>query len=496
MDDLLTNFLNWLTQQYHAWKRKRVGEVLPSGWVVGTGVAARSAEAELVTLSDQELAHHIHVVGGSGSGKSKSTELLVREHIQQGAGFCLVDPHGDLIEAIVAYLAVERRNKRQLGEPFNLRRVVLVEPFRESGIIGINPLDPGGGPLHPHIGELIAIFRRFWSSSWGPRMEELLRNSLLALALTGNTLVEVIPFLSDAAFRTQVLSQVEDEAVTSYFRDRYDALADPARQTMAEPVMNKMGALLGEPRLRATFGQREGTLNLRQLMDEGAWVLLNCAKGYLRDASYILGSFIVAQIQAAAMGRAEIPEAERRPFTLLVDEFQNFRGEDFETILCEARKYKLRLVLIHQHLGQLDPSLRNTTFGNVATRLIFAVSATDAALIARGLPDEAGMLPNLTQQSVGHALLFRRGQPIQPVKILPVQTPTIPRTRLLRFATALRRQYGRDLPAIEAELRSRRVGETRQLSLPTGGRRCKSLRSTTAPSPAPSTPSIKEAADD
>lgn len=459
MEAWLVRLLNEITR----WCRRRQAErqqpVIGDGWLLGVPMdECDGIPGTPVSITADELNRHCYVLGASGSGKSRLLEFLIRQHIQQDAGFCLVDPHGDLTHGLLAFLLAEYRAAEAEGVPFDLDRIFLVEPFQEDGVPGINPLDPCGGPLYPHLSELVAIFRRVWSSSWGPRMEEVMRNALLVLALAGLTLAELPALLTDAEFRTEVLGGIEDETACEYWRYRYDTLSDASRAAYAEPVLNKIGALLADPRLRCVLGQRDHCLNLRQLMDSGAWVFINCAKGQMRDASHLFGSFVVAQLQAAAMARADQPERDRVPFTLFVDEFQNFRGDDFETILCEARKYRLRLVLAHQHLEQVDGALRNAILGNVATQLVFAVSAPDAAVIGRQISRESNAGSRLIGQEVACAHVLRRGQAPAPVRIMPVHPPRIGESDVAAFAAQLRRQHGRPLDEVEAELRTRRRG--------------------------------------
>lgn len=440
MEQLLIHFLNAVTPVARRFVSRR-REAPNHNWSIGEAVAPqRSVSSGSVTLSPDQLRRHAYILGASGSGKTKAMELLIRAHLQNDLGFALVDPHGDLTRAVVAYVASQQAS---LGHDA-LDRIYLVEPFTDD-VIGMNVLDPGDTPLYPHISELIGIFRRLWASSWGPRMEEIFRNALLVLARSGHTIVQVPQLLTDPVFRSQALIAANDPVLRAYWSERYDALSDAARLTYAEPVLNKVGALIADPRLRAMLGECEQCLDFRQLMDSGAWIILNVAKGQLRDASYLLGSLATAQIQAAAMSRANIPEAERRPFTLFVDEFQNFRGEDFETILCEARKYGLRLVIAHQFLAQLDPVVQSAIFGNIATQLLFAVSPPDAAALGRLLSGETVRPEALVQLPVGQAVLHQRGQAAQHVAIHPVLTPPIPESEMIEFAASLRRRHARPL---------------------------------------------------
>lgn len=492
IEEWLVDLLNWLTPRLcRAGRARRQDQ---AGWAIGEAVGGEGPGGR-VALPQEELDRHLYLLGASGSGKSRLLELLIRQHLEQDEGFCLVDPHGDLTAGILAYL-----HERHDGATGALERLYLLEPFREDGVIGLNPLDPAGGPLHPHLGELVGIFRRFWASSWGPRMEEILRNTLVTLALAGLTLVEAIPLLTRAEFRARVLTTVQDEAVRGYWHSRFDPLSDAARLTVAEPVMNKLGALLADPRVRAMLGQREGCLQIRWLMDSGAWVLVNCSRGQLRDASYLLGSFLVAQLQSAALARAEVPEERRRRFTLFVDEFQHFRGEDFESILCEARKYRLRLVLAHQHLAQLDPRLQSAIAGNVATQVLFAVSPGDAAVAGRRMEGGTSLAQRLIHQPVGHALVCRRGLAPVSTRIQTVTTPEVEVGALARFAAALRANHGVPLSQAEAAIAARVSAlEPRpeaRVPLPPSKSSRKTAGKRSRPQPAASEGTIREASDD
>jgi hypothetical protein len=214
-------------------------------------------------------------------------------------------------------------------------------------------------------------------------------------------------------------------------------------------------------------------------MDRGAWILVNCARGQLRDSAFLFGSFVVSQVQAAVFARAGQPEQDRKPFTLFTDEFQNFRGDGFETLLCEARKYRLRLVLAHQHLSQLDPALQRAIFGNVASQVLFSMSPQDAATVGKLLAPGGTEGQALVQLPVGEALFHHRGHPTERVKILPVLTPMVSDRSLSAFGAKIRARHGADPAAVEADIRRRRDGST-----PSGG--ASSASSTPFPASHPS----------
>lgn len=406
----------------------------------------------VIALENPTIDRHLYVIGSSGAGKSKLLELTIRQHLTSGMGFALLDPHGDLTRDVMRFLYSESARSK-----IDLDRVRLIEPFRTDALTGFNPLDPAGGPLHPHISSLIASFRRLWANSWGVRMEDCLRHTLHALALAGFTLAEVIPFLTDPAFRARTLARVDDDWVKDYFAARYDPLSDAARQAVAEPLLNKMSALLADPCVRAMLSQREHGLNFRALMDGRAQVFINLSRGRLGGNSSLLGSFLVSQVYSAALSRANVPEAARKRFSLFVDEFQCFTGDGFETLLSECRKYRVRLIAAHQHLDQLDPSLRNSVFSNASTHIAFSTSPQDAAAIAREFTGGADLARELVHLPPRHAFLHRRGQPTLRFEVLPVPSPKVGEAELESFMADLRARHGRPLSQIEKEINARRI---------------------------------------
>lgn len=408
---------------------------------------------EIVEVTADQLRHHLYVLGASGSGKSKLLEHIICQHINCNQGIVVVDPHGDLCRDVCRYLLHQTRR----GAHFDPDRLILVEPHRTDFIAGFNPLNISQGSLPAHVSEILAICRRLWSASWGLRMGDLFRHCLLALALTGHTLVEVPAFLTDPAFRRRVLEDVQDETVKDYFLTRYDSLTDAARTTHAEPILNKLDELFSDPRIRALLGQREDSLDIRKVMDRGNCVLLvSLDKGQLRSSSGLIGSFLTAQIFAACTSRSDVPLKQRVPTTLVVDEFQNFRGDSFELMLTEARKFALRLVLAHQHLSQLDPPLQDAVLGGAGTHALFAVSPRDVRAVSQELSGAEGKVPNLVHLPPRHCLLHRRGQPLCHIETIPLKEPDISESELEVFMKELRKRHGKPLTEVEEEINARR----------------------------------------
>lgn len=367
-------------------------------------------------------------------------ELLVRILMLHDVGFCLLDPHGDLTHNVLAFLFEERQRRAARGRPIDLSRTYLYEPF-EPEVVGINPLDAGRANVYSHVTGLVGAFRRAFASAWGPHVETLTRNTLLTLSHAGRPVTDAPRLLTVPAFRAELLRQVADRSVAEYWLCRFDQLGDSQRRSLVESLLTKLeGGLIGDPRLRAMLSQT-GTPEFRQLMDEGSWMLFNLSKGHLRESSTLLGSLVVAQLQTAALSRADLPEAKRRPFVLLADEFQNFQGDGFSTILSEARKYRLSLVLAHQATAQVEAELLASVFSNVATQVFFACSPQDAATVSRGFADGSVPAESLVHLPPGTAVFRRRGRPATRVRILPVHTPELDPVAFADFRQVLRKRH-------------------------------------------------------
>lgn len=354
-------------------------------------------------LNHFKLQGHLYVVGTTGIGKTKFLEVLIRQKIDARHGFGVIDPHGDLAEEIKAYLTCkildvwkdeDKLNKELLDLFYS---VVIIDPTKDPSV-RFNPLEVSPGMEPERVaGELKAVFKKMWGSdSWGPRLENLLLNSFIALAETGHTLVDLPKFLTDGDFRGGVLVKVKNENCLMRLRQFHDT-SEADRRQWAEPVLNKVDALLSDRRMRRLFSSKESTFNLRDIMDSGKVLLVKLGKGELGDNSDLLGSLLLTKLQLTAFSRSNVPKEERKPWTLFIDEFQNFATESFNVILSEARKYHLALVLSHQNLSQLPEKVQASILGNCWLHAYFRTSHQDAQVLAKeGLnvpfqdPDLAG----------------------------------------------------------------------------------------------------------
>lgn len=316
---------------------------------------------------------HTYIVGQTGTGKSTLLFNLMKQDIEASRGFCLIDPHGDLAETV---------------EPILTDRGIYWNPADHECIYGYNPLTYVAAEYRPLVASgIIDTLKQQWSDAWGVRMEHLLRFALLALLeRPGSTLTDIVPMFTKKYFRSEVLEHVTDVEVLKFWRDEFPAMNYKSSFDGVAPIANKLGAFLANPLVRKALCDPEQPLRFRQLMDEGTPLVVNLAKGKLgSDVSNVLGGLIVSMMAHAAYSRSNIPEQRRRPYFLYADEFHSFTTEAFAGMLSELRKYRLGLILAHQHASQLERKVHEAILGNVGTMIVFRVGANDAPLLARQL---------------------------------------------------------------------------------------------------------------
>jgi hypothetical protein len=318
---------------------------------------------------------HMYIIGKTGTGKSTLIANLARQDAMHGAGFALLDPHGDLVEQVLRSVPAERKADLIYFDVPDTARLLPFNPL-EGPEAGFRPLVVSG---------LISVFKKIWAEFWGPRMEYVLRNALLALMeFPGATLLDVPRMLDDATFRGYVLAAVRNAQVRRFWLREYQNYPARFRAEAIAPIQNKVGEFLVNPILRRIVGQPRRAFDLREVMDEGRILLVNLAKGKIgEDTAALLGAMLVTNIGLAALSRSELREADRRDFYLYVDEFPSFTTTAFASMLAEMRKYLVGLVLAHQYMSQLDEVVRDAILGNVATTVAFRTGLTDALLLEK-----------------------------------------------------------------------------------------------------------------
>jgi len=356
-----------------------INEEIPGTLDLGWYYSENKDEFQMAKINQKDRDIHFYVIGASGTGKTKFLQFLILQDIEKGNGFAIIDPHGDLIEDIKGILSLHYKpDDKEIAE-----KVVLIDPTDPDFTVTFNPLEKlPGVSVAEQVNELVGSFRKIWSEAWGVRMEDLMRNSLIALGEAEFTLTDLPAFLTGRAFRKSVLANVTHPLVQDYF-SRFDTMTDRSQITWIEPVMNKINAFLADERIRQMFFSNKGSFNVREIMDRQKILLIKLDKGKLKDAADLLGSLLMAKIQIAAFSRSDIPRSKRTPFYLYIDEFQNFASDSFAVILSEARKYGLSLVMAHQTLAQISEELKSLILGNTGIQVFFRVNRHDAQLLAK-----------------------------------------------------------------------------------------------------------------
>jgi len=321
-------------------------------------------------IKTDDRRRHMYLIGKTGMGKSTVLENIIINDIRAGYGVAVVDPHGDLAEKIIEFIPSSRVND-----------VIYFNPADIEYPIAFNVVEQ----VEPHLRHLVAsgligVFQKLWADSWGPRLEYILRNAILAiLDYPGSTLLGITRMLSDKAFRKKVIDKIQDPVVKSFWLNEFANYAKNFASEAVSPIQNKVGQFLSSSLIRNIVGQVKSSIDLREVMDQGKILILNLSKGRIgEDNSALLGAMMITKIQLAVMSRVDIPEKERRDFYLYIDEFQNFTTDSFANILSEARKYRLNLIMAHQYIEQLGEKVAAAVFGNIGTMIVFRVGAADA----------------------------------------------------------------------------------------------------------------------
>ncbi|MDP2656234.1 MAG: type IV secretion system DNA-binding domain-containing protein [bacterium] len=319
---------------------------------------------------------HMYLIGKTGMGKSVMLENMVMDDIYEGHGLAYIDPHGDTAEKLLDFIPSSRVND-----------VVYFNPADFEYPVAFNILETvNENQKHLVASAMMGVFKKIWPDVWSARMEYILNNTLLALLdYKDSTMLAVNQMLSNKAFRKKVIEHIKDPIVKSFWVDEFGKYTEKFAQEAIAPIQNKVGQFLSAAVIRNIIGQVKSTISIREIMDSGKIFIVNLSKGRIgEDNSRLLGGMLVTKIQMAAMERVDVPkEDDRKDFYLYVDEFQNFATESFASILSEARKYRLNLIMAHQYIEQLDEKVCAGVFGNVGTIVSFRVGATDAEYLAK-----------------------------------------------------------------------------------------------------------------
>ncbi|MFZ2719313.1 MAG: type IV secretion system DNA-binding domain-containing protein [Minisyncoccia bacterium] len=360
-----------------------------------------------VSLTADERRRHIAVFGSTGVGKSSLLRRIVAQDIARGDGLLLIDPHGTLAEEVLRDIPPERHN-----------HVCYLNPADIDFPVGLNVLED----VHPDaraaaVDAVVGAMRGIWRDTWGARLEIILRHAATALMETPGASFALLPrLLTDNAFRDRIVSRIESPLTRAFFDQRFNAWRDTFRNEAVDPVLNKVEAFLAFPAIRNILGQARSTLHFAHAMEKRRIVIANLGKGLLGEsAAHLLGALLIARIQSAGMGRSGA--SSNADFHLIVDEAQNFGTDSVASLLSEARKFGISLVLATQYLAGLTDATRAATLGNVGTLISYRVGSDDANALA---PEFNGLHQEFNPQALRD---LARGEAI-------VRSPCLDTTRI------------------------------------------------------------------
>lgn len=395
----------------------------------------------------RDRSRHVYIIGQTGAGKSGMLELFALSDVFYNQGYCIIDPHGDFAINNLRFVPESR-----------IQDVIYFNPADTAYPVAFNPLELSDPSRKPNVcSEVIGVLKRMFGDSWGPRLEHILRYTLLALLdRPETTLLDISRILTDKDFRKETLDYCKDVTVLQFWKHEFGQWNEKQVNESIAPVLNKVGAFTANPIIRNIIGQPKSSFDVRKIMDEGKILVVNLSKGLIgEDNAGILGAFLVTKVQLAAMSRSDIPDVkDRRPFYLYVDEFQNFATDSFAVILSEARKYGLNLTVANQYISQMTDSVRDAVFGNVGTTISFRVSADDAPILSKQFEpvfDQSDLIQMNNRHFVISMII--NGEKVPAFSATTLSLPQTPQDNFDKIVESSRRGYARSRAEVEAEIR-------------------------------------------
>ncbi len=344
------------------------------------GVSDFRGKRRLITYAAQDRLRHMYMVGKTGVGKSTVFQDMSLQDIRSGHGVCFIDPHGDSIEWLLQRIPHDR-----------LQDVILFDPSDTEFPFGLNLLEARDEFEKDFlVNECIQIFYKLFDPQRtgiiGPQFEHWLRNAALTVMAgpEGGNMLEIPRLFVDSEFEKKKRSYLTDPLVIDFWAKQMAKTSSFHKSEMLNYFMSKFGPFINNSLMRNIIGQRMNSFRFDSLMDKRSILLVNLSKGKIGEINaHMLGLILISRLQAAILRRADRDGADRTPFYLYVDEFQNFTTDTFASLLSESRKYGLGMHLANQYLTQLPDSIRDSVFGNVGTLLAFEVGIEDAEVLAR-----------------------------------------------------------------------------------------------------------------
>lgn len=413
-----------------------------------------------VRIKEADRLRHMYIIGQTGTGKSTIMSEMAKQDIAAGRGVGVIDPHGSLVEDILECIPKERVDDVVIFNPSDLERPV-----------GLNMLEAKTEEEKDFaVQEMIAIFYKLFPPEMiGPMFEHNMRNVMLTLMSDINnpgTIAEIPRMFSDTEFQQHWVKKVKDPVVRAFWEKEMAKTTDFHKSEMLGYLISKVGRFVENNMMRNIIGQSHSGFDFREIMDQSKILLVNLSKGTTGEVnSSLLGLIIVSKLQMAALSRANIPEAERKVFYLYIDEFQNFITDSIETILSEARKYKLALVIAHQFIGQLvkdnNTRIRDAVFGNVGTIISYRIGPEDTELIAKQLTPVVNEFDLMNLDPFHAYIRLLIDNSASKAFSMAAHPPTKCDSKLVDSIIKLSRlKYGRDRLVVESEILERtKLGE-------------------------------------
>lgn len=442
--------IEWL-----AAKAQQIPVNLPTEGIKFAKATFRGDEED-VMITEYDKMRHVYIIGQTGTGKTVLMKNMMESDILAGGGLCFIDPHGDGVEDMLSRIPKERAEDVVIFDASDVERPLGLNLFEARSI------EQKDLVIQEAITMLYRLYDPGHQGIMGPRFEHWFRNAALALMADpeGGTFIEVPRIFTDDAYLAQKLKHVQDPVVRNFWINEMGQTADFHKSEVLGWFVGKFGAFMTNTTMRNILGQVKSSLNLREIMDNKKILLVNLSKGLIGEMNMqLLGMIFISKIQMAAMSRAEIPEPERVPFALYVDEFQNFVTDNISAILSESRKYKLSLIMANQFIGQLRDDIKAAVFGNVGTMISFRIGAEDGEFVEKQFNPEFESHDLINQENL-HAIIKMtiNGLPSRPFSIIDYFPPKLTdndKKRGQAIKELARLKYGQPRDVVDAELQEK-----------------------------------------
>jgi len=407
-----------------------------------------------IRMLPDDRRRHMYIIGTTGTGKSTIMVNMMIQDIKNGEGCCLIDPHGEAVEAILRNIPPERADD-----------VILFDPGDTDRPMGLNMLEVHAESEKDFAtGEMIAIFYKLVSdpSMIGPMFEHYMRNAMLTLMSdvnNPNTIVEIPRILTDKEFQKFQLKHVTDPIIRAFWEKELPQTSGQTKGEMLPYLVSKIGAFIENTMMRNIIGQPRSSFDFSDIMNNQKIFLANLSKGKIGEMNMkLLGMILVTKLQMAAFERVNIPQDQRKDFFLYMDEFQNFITDSIATILSEARKYKLNLIMAHQYVAQLSPKqgdtkVRDAVFGNVGTLAVYRVGVDDSEMIAKQLAPTFNEFDVMNVEAyTAYVKLMVKNEQARPFSMKVPRDPSGDQKIAEAIKQLSRYKFGRDKAIVEAEI--------------------------------------------